>query len=866
MKSTKVLLLALLALCTLHSALSTAKAQSTAFTYQGLLSSSNPPVLANGTFDMNFLLFLDPAGSNSAGVPPYSNIFGVSNGVFTAQINFGPNVFTGTNYWMEIQVKQIAPMPDASFTTLTPLVELTATPNAIFATTASNLIGPLSVTQVIGTVPLSQLPTTVVVTGESNVTLASVTVSGTISGNGSGVLDLNGAQVFSVGNGNPLPSSPGSPPTFSAGNFSVGPSGNATTIGSDNTALGVYALSNNTSGSFNTAIGFNALYVNTQTSDNTAIGFNALYSNTNGSDNTAAGFDALYANTSGYENTANGSEALLDNTTGSDNTANGFQALFLNMTGSDNTAIGPGALYQNMSGSGNTAIGYYSLFANTSGSYNIALGYWAGLYVRGVSNIDIGSQGVSTDNNIIRIGSGQTTAYIAGVITGDGAGLSNLTLNAAQLNSVGNADGGSGNFFVGSSGNSTTSGSDNTGIGVTALQGNTSGSDNTAIGFDTLLAGSSGSKNTAIGWSALAGASGVNNIGLGWGAGGVLTGNESNNIEIGNLGVAGDNNIIRIGTPGIQSNAFIAGVINGDGGGLTNLNASQLTSVGNGNGIFIALSEYNFFVGPSGNSSTTGSDNTAIGYLALSNNMSGTDNTAIGWGALGVNTAGIENTAIGSSALAANTGAGANGNTAIGFDALGNITSGSGNIALGLNAGSDFVGNESDNIDIGNQGNAGENNIIRIGASQTATYLVGTVYANDVALTSDRHAKENFTAVNPRAVLEKVAALPITQWKYRAEPDGTEHLGPMAQDFHTSFGLNGEDDKHISVVDEGGVALAAIQGLNLKLEAETKEKDAEIEKLREKAAKVDSLQEQNDSLAARLNELEARVKALAEKK
>jgi hypothetical protein len=42
------------------------------------------------------------------------------------------------------------------------------------------------------------------------------------------------------------------------------------------------------------------------------------------------------------------------------------------------------------------------------------------------------------------------------------------------------------------------------------------------------------------------------------------------------------------------------------------------------------------------------------------------------------------------------------------------------------------------------------------------------------------------------------------------------------------------DDQHISMVDEGGVALAAIQGLNQKL----KERDAGIEKLRESVAEL----------------------------
>jgi DNA-binding transcriptional MerR regulator len=39
----------------------------------------------------------------------------------------------------------------------------------------------------------------------------------------------------------------------------------------------------------------------------------------------------------------------------------------------------------------------------------------------------------------------------------------------------------------------------------------------------------------------------------------------------------------------------------------------------------------------------------------------------------------------------------------------------------------------------------------------------------------------------------------------------------MAQDFHAAFGL-GTDDKHIATVDADGVALAAIQGLNEKVE------------------------------------------------
>ena len=110
------------------------------------------------------------------------------------------------------------------------------------------------------------------------------------------------------------------------------------------------------------------------------------------------------------------------------------------------------------------------------------------------------------------------------------------------------------------------------------------------------------------------------------------------------------------------------------------------------------------------------------------------------------------------------------------------------------------------------------------------------VYANGVQLTSDRHAKEHFTAVNPTEVLAKVEALPVTAWGYTDCP-AERHMGPTAQDFHAAFGLNGSDDTHISVGDEGGVALAAIQGLNQKL----KEKEAEIQKLQARLERLERL-------------------------
>jgi hypothetical protein len=329
------------------------------------------------------------------------------------------------------------------------------------------------------------------------------------------------------------------------------------------------------------------------------------------------------------------------------------------------------------------------------------------------------------------------------------------------------------------------------------------------------------------------------------------------------------------------TNAFITNsTFAGNGGGLVNLPASQLASIGNTNGVAAG----NFFVGTAGNSfmagynntgigahalaantngfynvaaglntllsNVNGSGNTAIGTYAMQANVNGSGNTAVGLDALYTNTNGINNTASGINALYSNTNSdntadGANalqesigfGNTAIGYNALNASLTGSNNIALGYLAGQSITTGSS-NIDIGNTGFSSDANVVRIGSGQTATYLVGNVFtpSGTVQSSCDRNLKENFSPINPQTVLARVAAMPVTEWNYKTDK-ADEHIGPMAQDFHAAFGLNGVDDKHISVVDEGGVALAAIQGLNQKLN----EKDAEIDDLKARLEKLERL-------------------------
>lgn len=110
------------------------------------------------------------------------------------------------------------------------------------------------------------------------------------------------------------------------------------------------------------------------------------------------------------------------------------------------------------------------------------------------------------------------------------------------------------------------------------------------------------------------------------------------------------------------------------------------------------------------------------------------------------------------------------------------------------------------------------------------------LYALTFNPTSDRNLKQNFKPVDPEAILNKVVALPLMEWAYKADQQ-TRHLGPVAQDFRAAFNLS-SDDKSIATVDAAGVSLAAIQGLNQKPEEQLRTMEAEISELRRAVAEL----------------------------
>src|SRR6185503_18610490 len=147
-----------------------------------------------------------------------------------------------------------------------------------------------------------------------------------------------------------------------------------------------------------------------------------------------------------------------------------------------------------------------------------------------------------------------------------------------------------------------------------------------------------------------------------------------------------------------------------------------------------------------------------------------------------------------------------------------------------------------------NNGAANTFSILKVASGVTALNLNqngNLTIAGTLTQNSDRNTKDGIESVDTRAVLDQVAALPISTWHFKSDDTNVRHMGPMAQDFASAFQL-GADDHHLAPVDVGGVALAAIKALN--------------EVVQEKDAKLKALEAQNAQLAERLAAIEAALK------
>jgi len=773
----------LLLLSTINSHLSTARAQGTAFTYQGRLNSSGSPV--NGSYDLTFTLYTTNVTGSAIAGPVTNSATAVTNGLFTTLVDFVPGVFTGTSNWLAIAVRTNA---TGSFTTLAPRQQVTPTPYAIYSTSA----GAVAAANVSGTLGLGQLPPAVLTNSETSVNL-----SGAFTGNGSALTSLNASQLT----GGTVPDARLSGNVaFLNGNQSFTGSNSFSGLGASLTVSGTGPISTslftglgfqfyNSSGegaimsSFNDDHSFLTFYTKPGAGypiaeqmkiDRYGVVMIDQQANNNGvlNDGTTNGVGLTFGVNSGEgiasQRTAGVNQDGLDFYTGHNHqmsilhngnigmgitnpstalqvsgtvTANafagdgsavtnlnannlasgtvpngvlsGFQGNFSTVSGGNGNTAGNNEATVS-GGLNNTATGQFATVPGgnnnlASGKYSFAAGRQAqatnqGAFVwadsqnapfastnndsfnaraQGGANFVTGGAGLTVDGLPVLAGNISLAQLPAAVVTNNEPSVllgsltlgGNLNLNGGNIYSGGNTvlynNSSKANFFAGANaGNVAATGSYNTANGDGALGSDTSGYNNTAQGADALYSNTSGYDNTANGFTAL-----YNNT-------------------IGSSNVA-----------------------NGWAALYFNTNGSQNVAIG-----YAALAE-----------NTSGSENTAIGASALGNCTSDSQLVAIGYQALQNDNAIGEygygwNTAVGYQALQLNTSGSLN--TALGFLALNSNVSGYNNVAIGFEAGNEITGDN--NIDIGNQGNSGDNNIIRIGTpgTQTSTYLAGNVALN----------------------------------------------------------------------------------------------------------------------------------------
>ena len=109
----------------------------TAFTYQGNLVADGTPV--SDDCDFEFRLYSTAGGDTQVGSTVTRSNETVSDGVFTVQLDFGSDAFTGDARHLDISVR--CPAGSGSYTLLAPRQELTAVPYALHALSAWNLSG-----------------------------------------------------------------------------------------------------------------------------------------------------------------------------------------------------------------------------------------------------------------------------------------------------------------------------------------------------------------------------------------------------------------------------------------------------------------------------------------------------------------------------------------------------------------------------------------------------------------------------------------------------------------------------------------------------------------------------------------------------
>ena len=854
-----------------------AYAQGTAFTYQGRLQNNGSP--ASGSYNLTFWLFNVNSGGTAEAGPVITNGVIITNGLFTVTLDFGSGVWNGGTNWLEIGVETNG---GGSFTTLVPRQKLTPAPYAIFAQ-GVNAAG------ISGTLPAANLNGTY--GGAVNFNNGANSFDGSFYGDFYGASFIGGNFTGDfIGNGSGLSGvwlTTGNSGTTAGANF-LGTTDNQPlelhVYGSRAFRLEPTPNTGNVSGAVNVIGGSSANLVMPGIHGATIAGGGApFYFGGNTENLVAADFGTIGGGvnneiqSNSYESTISG---------GNDNSI---------QPGAFRSTVGGGWFNGIQANAPQSFIGGgfgNRIFGDTvpNGDSVIAGGNANAI----LTNADFSAIGGGLYNVI----NGDTNDFGTGVIAGGDANVINSNswnsfIGGGQQNSIGSSSdhsfvGGGQNNIVNSPFSVIGGGYFNVvqnGLGTSVIGG---GQNNNVVAPWAVIAG--GYFNTNAGWVSFIGAGDYNDVqasaiysvigggfrnttgGIGAvvGGGGYDGSTFAGNQTYANASAIGGGlgNSIQIASPystigggaynSIQffaTNATIAGgnvnVIQPNandafigGGEFNNIQSySANATIAGGTGNVIQTNDYASTIGGGlGNqiqsstfANTVVASTIAGGFddLIQTNafngtiggglfNLVGNQEAVIGGGGYNTNNSyfgtipgGYENVAAGSFSFAA-------GNRAQALY--------SGDFVWADSQNTNFAATSTDQVSFRCQGGvrftSGGST-----ADQTVSWTPGSA---SWSFSSDHNLKDRFEKIDLASVLDRVSQLPIAEWSYKGYPQ--RHIGAMAQDFHALFPLN-NDDKSLNDADLHGVELAAIQGLNQKLD----KKDAEIEQLKQSIAQLQAL-------------------------
>ena len=756
----------------------------TEFTYQGRLTDGTN--VANGIYDLRFYLRDDATAGNPVGLTNTLAPTGVTNGLFTVTLDFGAGIFTGDARWLEIGVRSNGSV--GAYTTLSPRQPLTPTPYAIYATNAGAAITAVSAAGVgLNAVGTSGLQNNAVDSSK----IADGTIVNADINAAAGIADTKLATLSAAGkvaNSATTATSANTPNTivardpagsFSAGNVTAtafnGNGAGLTSLNAGNLTgpVPVAALSNawRIGGNAGTPPGVNFL----GTVDNQALQLKV--------NNTLAleirpgvTLPNIVGGLAAFRPSviASGvSGAVIAGGNAPSGGVNGFGGGDFQAVYDDDGSIGGG--FGNKVGSANADVTDAAFATVAGGVFNWAANY-AATVAGGDSNFADG-QRAAVLGGYANQARGAASAVGGGLLNGIRIGADYSIIGGGANNLI-QSDVVSSIIGGGSQNTIMTGGT----FGPTITPGATigGGSGNTIQGFFDAEFGFTCPYAT-------------------------ISGGYSNNIHIGSSSTIG----------GGQGNTTYAG--------------SDTISGGYGNSAGDAYFGGHYATVPGGYiNSAVGNYSFAAGRQAKA-----LHNGSFVWADSAA--ADFASTAINQFSIRAAGGVRLNTDTSLVFGNAGSSQlwpDQGGAIELGNSLGNGNTPYIDFHYGIG----IAQDYSVRL-VNDAPGFLTcsGVFQAPVLVQTSDRNAKQNFKPVKPREVLEKVSALPITEWDFKQGP-GTRHLGPMAQDFRAAFGL-GTDDKHIATVDEGGVALAAIQGLNEIVQ----EKDSEIRELKQRMERLERI-------------------------